>query len=380
MENVNCVLCPNKKYLVGAIVCMTSVLKNANIKAKVRFFILHTELEKEDIKLINELKKIRECEINIINVTEYFGYFKNVDFTDALNYLKGNYETLYRLLIWKIIPKDVEKCFYLDSDLLVNCDLLEVSKKLPEDKLIAAVEDIYVITVGKDIFVKQFPHYEKTEEFKNFAGDVKGYNYFGAGFLLVNLKLGTEMQIFEELVKYLNKYPNIALMDQDVLNIVFSQNNKDKVEWLDIKYNYHVDCNITVMRSKNLALTLEKTKVIHFAGDSKPWVIGNMEDKEKDYLHQYYREWFKYLKVSPLRNKYNYYASKKLIIEKKKKDILKVNFLGISGFLRVKEIERLGIIKTRYYLFNFVPVFKVKQKGNTKSYYLMGLRFFKIKC
>jgi hypothetical protein len=56
-----------------------------------------------------------------------------------------------------------------------------------------------------------------------------------------------------------------------------------------------------------------------------------------------------------------------------------VNFLGISGFLRVKEIERLGIIKTKYYLFNFVPVFKVKQKGNTKNYYLMGLRIFKIK-
>ena len=157
MENVNCVLCSNKKYVVGAIVCMTSVLKNVDIKAKVRFFILHTELEKEDIKLINELKKIRQCEINIINVTEYLGYFKNVDFTDSPNYLKGNYEALYRLLIWKIIPKDVEKCFYLDSDLLVNCDLLEVSKKLPEDKLIAAVEDIYVITVGKDIFVKQFP-------------------------------------------------------------------------------------------------------------------------------------------------------------------------------------------------------------------------------
>ena len=46
MENVNCVLSPNKKYVVGAIVCMTSVLKNVDIKARVRFFILHSELEK----------------------------------------------------------------------------------------------------------------------------------------------------------------------------------------------------------------------------------------------------------------------------------------------------------------------------------------------
>jgi glycosyltransferase involved in cell wall biosynthesis len=67
-------------------------------------------------------------------------------------------------------------------------------------------------------------------------------------------------------------------------------------------------------------------------------------------------------------------------INKKKKDILKVNFLGISGFLRIKETERLGIIKTKYYLLNFLPILKVKKKGNTKSYYLMGLRLLKIKC
>jgi hypothetical protein len=67
------------------------------------------------------------------------------------------------------------------------------------------------------------------------------------------------------------------------------------------------------------------------------------------------------------------------VIAKNKRDILKVNFLGISVFLRIKETERLGVIKTKYYLFNFLPIFKVKQKGNTKSYYLMGLRLLKIK-
>ena len=239
MEDVNCVLTSNKSYLVGAIVCMTSVLKNVDIKAKVRFFILHSELDKEDIKSIKLLKKIRECEIHIINGKESLGYFKNVDFmNEHSNYLKGNYETLYRLLIWKILPKDVEKCFWLDSDLLVKCDLLEVSKKLPEDKLIAVVEDFTVKLYGKDFFLKNWLHYEKIEEFKNFVEDVDGYNYFNAGFLLINVKLGIEMGIFEELMKYVNKYPNIALLDQDVLNLVFSQNNKDKTIWLDIKYNY----------------------------------------------------------------------------------------------------------------------------------------------
>jgi hypothetical protein len=68
------------------------------------------------------------------------------------------------------------------------------------------------------------------------------------------------------------------------------------------------------------------------------------------------------------------------VIAKNKRDILKVNFLGISGFLRIKETERLGIIKTKYYLLNFLPILKVKKKGNTKSYYLMGLRLLKIKC
>jgi glycosyltransferase involved in cell wall biosynthesis len=67
------------------------------------------------------------------------------------------------------------------------------------------------------------------------------------------------------------------------------------------------------------------------------------------------------------------------VIAKKKRDILKVNFLGISGFLRIKKVENRAIIKTKYYLLNFLPILKVRQKGNTKSYYLMGLRIFKIK-
>ena len=378
MENVNCVLSPNNSYLVGAIVCMTSVLKNADIKAKVRFFILHSELDKEDIKSIKLLKKIRECEIHIINGKESLGYFKNVDFTNSLNHLKGNYETLYRLLIWKILPKDVEKCFWLDSDLLVNCDLLEVSKKLPEDKLIAVVEEFHITMYGKDVFLRDVPQYQKIEEFKNFVEDVDGYNYFNAGFLLINLKLGIEMGIFEELIKYLNKYPNMALLDQDLLNLVFSQNNKDKTIWLDMKYNYYARFE-DKMRRKNFELNLEDAKIIHFSAPHKPWGIGNMEDIGNEYLQNCYKEWFKYLKISPLRDKYDYYASKKVIVEKKKRDILKLNFLGISGFLRIKEIERLGVIKTKYYLFNFLPILKVKQKGNSKSYYLMGLRIFKSK-
>jgi len=373
MEDLNCVLSPNKKYLVGAIVCMTSVLKNADIKAKVRFFILHSELDKEDIKTINRLKKIRECEIHIINVKEYLGYFKNMDFTNSLNHLKGNYEALYRLLIWKILPKDVEKCFWLDSDLLVNCDLLEVSKKLPEDKLIAVVDEFYIKVKGKDIFLKDFPHYEKIEEFKNFVENVEEYNYFNSGFLLINLKLGIEMGIFEELVKYLNKYPSIALMDQDILNIVFAQNNNDKVIWLDLKYNYRIrlDDDSYIMKRKNLLLTLEDTKILHFVGYEKPWVIGKMEDAGNEYLQNFYREWFKYLKISPLSDKYDYYASKK---------INNIRCIINIGFFSIKEIERLGIIRTKYYLFNFLPIFEVKKKGNiSKSYYLIGLRIFKSK-
>ena len=371
MENVNCVLSPNKSYLVGAIVCMTSVLKNADIKAKVRFFILHSELDKEDIKTINRLKKIRKCEINIINVKEYLGYFKNVDFTNFINHLKGNYEALYRVLIWKILPKDVEKCFWLDSDLVVNCDLLEVSKKLPEDKLIAVVEDFPRTINGKDDFLRGLQYYEKIEEFKNFVEDVDGYNYFNAGFLLINLKLGIEMGIFEELMKYFNKYPGMALQDQDVLNLVFSQNNKDKTIWLDIKYNYITCSHIDKMKRKNLLLTLDDTKIIHFAGLNKPWVIGKMEDAGNEYLQNFYREWFKYLKISPLRDQYDYYASKK---------INNIRCIINIGFFSIKEIERLGIIRTKYYLFNFLPIFEVKKKGNiSKSYYLIGLRIFKSK-
>jgi lipopolysaccharide biosynthesis glycosyltransferase len=154
--------------------------------------------------------------------------------------------------------------------------------------------------------------------------------------------------------------------------LFFSQNNKDKTIWLDIKYNYFTffdDKLKRKMKRKNLLLTLDDTKIIHFAGDTKPWVIGN-DDAEKHW-HQYYNEWFKCLKISPLRDQYDYYASKK---------INNIRCIINIGFFSIKEIERLGIIKTKYYLLNFLPIFEVKKKGNiSKSYYLIGLRIFKSK-
>jgi hypothetical protein len=96
-----------------------------------------------------------------------------------------------------------------------------------------------------------------------------------------------------------------------------------------------------------------------------------MEDAGNEYLQNFYREWFKYLKISPLSDKYDYYASKK---------INNIRCIINIGFFSIKEIERLGIIRTKYYLFNFLPIFEVKKKGNiSKSYYLIGLRIFKSK-
>ena len=49
--------------------------------------------------------------------------------------------SMYRLLIPQILPSDIEKCIYLDSDIAINLDINELWQINLNDKILAAVSE-----------------------------------------------------------------------------------------------------------------------------------------------------------------------------------------------------------------------------------------------
>ena len=139
---VNIVLTSDKNYIKIISVTMTSILENLSKDKTARFFLFTQGFTNKDIKEIGQLKKKYDCEIINISMEKYLHLF---DFVDISTF-KNKYISLacyFRLLMLKILPEDVDECFYVDGDMIVDCDLSEI--KLPDDKIFAAVMEAHAM-------------------------------------------------------------------------------------------------------------------------------------------------------------------------------------------------------------------------------------------
>ena len=126
---------------------------------------------------------------------------------------KYSVATFYRFLMPYVLPSGVDKCIYLDSDIIVNLDIVELWKIDLGDKVLGAIPEI----TNKDI---SFLNYSLCVE--NF---VAREDYFNAGVLLINLNaLNSEETTLKNAIRFVSENPRHSLyFDQDILNYCFSK-------------------------------------------------------------------------------------------------------------------------------------------------------------
>ena len=182
---------------------------------------------------------------------------------------------LYRLLIPQIFPADIDKCIYLDSDIIVNLDIKELWQIELGDKVFAAVPEILSYKTN-DSMKYFFPLCED--------GIVKCEDYFNSGVLLMNLNRlrNEENKITDGLIFCSKNHKYQGYGDQDILNYCFST----QALKLPAKFNRF---------SQYVRLEKESPgkKIYHYAGGSFGLGLGaNM----KDFLN---RLWMNYFIKSP---------------------------------------------------------------------------------
>jgi lipopolysaccharide biosynthesis glycosyltransferase len=142
-----------------------------------------------------------------------------------------------------LLPAEIRKVIYLDSDTLV-VDSIEEMKKT-ENLFSAVVES------GKD-------------------------GYFNSGVFQTDLVFWRDNNLIEQFEKYLNENPNSLYKDQDALNFVFGSRNKD----LDPKFNFQVKNRHS---SRDVA-------ILHFSGSRKPWYRSTPNDYYVNIWRTYAKE------------------------------------------------------------------------------------------
>mgnify|MGYP002624395758 CR=1 FL=1 len=301
-NSINIVLTGDANYSKVMGVTIVSVLENLNKNCFANFYLYTEGFTNEDISEIKKIESIYNCEIIIIDVGEYIKIFDFVDQKDFKNsYISKS--CLYRLLMFKYLPENVEKCFYIDSDIIVDGDLSILN--LPDNKMFAAVPEGYAMQHREKIL----EHWYRLPEYSNFVKDPIKYTHFGAGFFLADIKKAKQFNVFAQIVELLKKYPAMPYADQDILNAIFGQKYQEYMFYLPPEYNVFSDQNYNMVYDRlpysneifqNACLN---PVVIHFAGINKPWV--------NNHCNRFWNKWWIYCNKSPWKF---YYAPKYISI------------------------------------------------------------------
>jgi lipopolysaccharide biosynthesis glycosyltransferase len=148
----------------------------------------------------------------------------------------------YRLSAPRVIPKDIHKILYLDSDLMVRQSLNDLWNTDLTGHGLAAVTDL-----GEKL---------RAEE----LGLPVGSKYFNSGVLLVNLEFWRQHDAYKKLITFIRKSPEqLKYWDQDALNVTFAN------RWIELPLRWNVQHDV------DNDYGIPAPAIAHFCGEIKPW-------------------------------------------------------------------------------------------------------------
>ena len=252
-------------YAVHCAVAMASLLDFIHEKQRIRIFILNSDLSPANQHGISDLfSSFAGLEIVYVHVDAE--YFKS--FSHKTSYIST--ATYFRLKLQALLPTDVEKVLYIDSDLVVVDNIVGLWK-----------EDIGDNYIGGILDAQGRSHAGR-------LGFKPGQPYINAGVSAFNLKKIRAIDV-DALYRETHDrhFDKITLQDQDIINIAFA----DAVAPLPTRWNaqaplynpagyYASDDHVERDQT-----AVENPAIVHFTGKSKPWQAACTHPLRSIYLH-----------------------------------------------------------------------------------------------
>ena len=183
------------KYLA---VSIASIIVNTS--APMRFHIIDGGISQENKRKLSELEKLRNFEIEYLVVDKK----KIANIPKCCMKHVDSDDTNCRLLISTLKP-DLDKCIFLDADLVAQGDIAKLWNVDITNDYMAAVTDQFPLDPNS--WAKKLPL-------------PQNYIYVNTGVSVMNLKKWREDRIEEKLFDNLTKYRKLLWFpDQDTLNI-----------------------------------------------------------------------------------------------------------------------------------------------------------------
>jgi lipopolysaccharide biosynthesis glycosyltransferase len=326
-------LASDNNYAPYVATTMASVCYNT--KSFINFYVLDGGIRDFDKKQIESLKdKFKNFSIEFIkvNVNEFFG--KN----DTKRHIT---RTAFARLLIPDLKLNINKCIYLDVDVVVLGDIRELYKQELHDENDTGIK--YAIGAV----------YESIDEIKKDWSSkeervLKSYNkHFNSGVLLIDCKKWREDNILNKILEINDKcYKTLIFEDQELLNLYF----KNDYKMLDNKFNYFYNTSSNNDKKLNIV-------VRHFADSDKPWNYDSIIIDNKKLLIENFGDFWIFAKMTPFyeRIKANFEFKNRNEYKSKNK-IIRIELLSFIPLLKIKIKDNVIRVK----LFNLLYILKIK--------------------
>lgn len=266
---MNILITISDSYAPWAAAMLQSMVDN-NTDLELAFYIIAPDISEVNKTKLNEQFAVKEnCKIYFPIISDEI----KEEINGMNHYLLSCFNTSYimRLYAPRILPNNINKILYLDTDILITESIKELETiEFNEHIALAAVKDL-----------------TRHDDYKRLGIDETKHIYFNSGVMLLNLTYWREHSIGQKCLDLLVKHSiQYKFPDQDALNVAC----EGRVIYLHPRYNCitsffaqreFIEARV---REEEIANVIEATRnpaIVHFTWPSKPWHKGGFVPKRE---------------------------------------------------------------------------------------------------
>lgn len=265
-DKIHIAFVADDRYIQHTGVTLTSVLENTNDSGRIVAHLICNGLSDQNIRRLEKIEQKYGCIIKFYEVDL-------IHYNDIAASSNFNHAFFFKISIPDLLSLEVDRVIYLDSDMVVLGDIVNLWDFNLQDNLLAAIED---------------PNCFHRKDSLNIPYDKK---YFNSGLMLIDLSLFRKKNVSKDVFKFIIDHVNIIkFADQDGFNAILHD------QWIELPLDWNVmdyffyKWRLKKLMSKEKINTFisatKKPNLIHFTGPVKPWHYASRHPLKSEY-HRY---------------------------------------------------------------------------------------------
>lgn len=272
-ESINVVCAADDAYAMPLAVTLKSACQNLRSGTGIQLYLLDGGISEENWAGLKETLANEPIEIQVITPN-------SADLSDLVISHHISHTAYFRLLAAELLPDEIDKAIYLDSDLLVKEDISHLWNQPLDGQYCLATVDIacpYIdARTGCSNFRLANPYMASFRPVRNYQElglDGRG-EYFNSGVMVLNLDLWRRENVADRLLRTLRDNRKFVwCWDQYALNVAFHDNwGKFSPRWNQGAHVFeYPTANHSPIDADDWTQMKESPAIVHFTTEFKPW-------------------------------------------------------------------------------------------------------------